>query len=340
MARKKKAEDDVKTDGWLTTFSDLLSLLLCFFVMMYTASVPDDARIQWIFRSFAQVAGNVVNPVEDQDDEIDGNDDATPTLIAPHITNMEGNRPGIKGDLPMTFDDMFNWVSEIVEASDLDDAITVDMYPGRMHIRIDDEIMFRAGESELLQRGRDTLTKIAPGISVMNPFIENVEVAGHTAPVPPGISPDKWNIGNPWDLSSARASSVTRFLDGSLRMVDSDKFRTSGHAGYQPYYPVTPLEQNFRNRRVELIITRNDYSPESTTNMIDRLVYDYRFPLLPGGPLDSREPTPEAIDNHQQILNALKSRHNFNDEIFESPGVPIEPEEKGREFDFVIPTLP
>ena len=41
MARKKNEDPPIKTDGWMNTFSDLMNLLLCFFVMLFSMSTID-----------------------------------------------------------------------------------------------------------------------------------------------------------------------------------------------------------------------------------------------------------------------------------------------------------
>ncbi|MCL2755059.1 MAG: hypothetical protein FWD35_05025 [Oscillospiraceae bacterium] len=333
MARKKKAEDVVNTEGWLTTYADLLSLLLCFFVMMYTASVPDDARMQWILRSFANVAGNVVDFVNEDEEIITGLTDEQ-NLVGPHRAQVDGERPGIPGTLPMTFEDMFNWVSEIVDAHDLSDSVTAEMYEGRLHIRFNDDIMFFPESYELRREGAEALTRIAPGIRAMNRFIASAEVQGHTAPTPPGVSYASWNRIDPWYLSSMRAVTVTQLLDGRLRMVDSDKFTSAGHGPYQPHYA---MEENTRNRRVEIVLTRSEYEPQDTQSILDVLQYDYQFPLIADGPLGGRQPHPDFIDRNKKLLSEIQMKYGVDERIFErpnpSPG-------DGRGFDFLIPAIP
>jgi chemotaxis protein MotB len=308
--------------------------------MMYTASVPDEARMQWILRSFANVAGNVADfTLEDEDQDPFGNT-PEPHLVGPHSRNEGGEVPGIAGVLPMTFDDLFNWVSEIVEAHDLTDSVSVEMYQGRMHIRFDDDIMFDPESAALRQSGMDALRRLAPGISAINNFIEDVEVAGHTAPPPPGVNPARWGATNPWVLSTTRATNVTVFLDSVLRMVDSHKFMPTGHGPHNPHYDTTNEESNRRNRRIELILTRSDYNPDDTPSMLDMLMYDYMFPILPGGPLNNRQPCPDAINRHDHIWHRLMEQYRIRDggESLSAPQAPTPSD--GRGHDFSIPTVP
>ena len=51
MARKKGNEESIKTDGWMATFSDLMNLLLCFFVVLFAMSTVDADKWQELVAS-------------------------------------------------------------------------------------------------------------------------------------------------------------------------------------------------------------------------------------------------------------------------------------------------
>ena len=53
MARKKGNEESIKTDGWMSTFSDLMNLLLCFFVVLFAMSTVDADKWQELGASFS-----------------------------------------------------------------------------------------------------------------------------------------------------------------------------------------------------------------------------------------------------------------------------------------------
>ena len=53
MARKKGNEESIKTDGWMSTFSDLMNLLLCFFVVLFAMSTVDADKWQELVASFS-----------------------------------------------------------------------------------------------------------------------------------------------------------------------------------------------------------------------------------------------------------------------------------------------
>jgi len=307
MARKKKnAGGAENTEGWLTTYADLISLLLCFFVLMYAASTPDEAKMQWILKAMTPIRGDIINPIpvdepmEDSEGGEEGN--ATPDIPS----NPNADELGVEGKLPMTFDDLFNWVAAVVEASELD--VSVDMAMGRLHIRFDSDVMFAPDSAELLNAGRDALNKIAFGIWAVNPYIENMSIEGHTAPTASG------GLRQPTDqaLSTARAVSVYNYLAFIRRepTVDLNKYITTGHGPWKPHYPINNDSDNGRNRRVELVLTRNDFESQATPVILDTLNHDYKQVTMPSSPLDDRKAAPGNFNKYRQIHQRIEERYS------------------------------
>jgi chemotaxis protein MotB len=312
MARKKKAASGENTEGWLTTYADLISLLLCFFVLMYAASTPDEAKMQWILQAMTPVSGTIVNPVPIDDDPMENSDNDEHDFPAPELpSEVSGDVPGVPGAMPLTFDDLFNWVSETIAANELDSVVTVDMMQGRMHIRFDSDVMFDADSAVLRPEGRRALNTVAPGIRAVNDYIQNVSVEGHTAPLPGGT-----RGANAQQLSANRAVAVLDHLDFGItpRMVDADKLRSRGLGPWEPHYPVDTEESRAKNRRVELVVTRNDYQPDDTAVMLDSLTYDYELGPIPVGPMGGRSPVPADFNRVQQIRNRIMARYDITEE--------------------------
>jgi outer membrane protein OmpA-like peptidoglycan-associated protein len=223
----------------------------------------------------------------------------------------EADVPGIQGEEPLTFDDMFNWVQETIEEADLSGSISVGMSQGKLYIRFDNDVMFAPDSFALLPSGRAALNLIYPGIKAMNDYIATVEVAGHTAAVPGG---GRGGI-NDWYLSSQRAVTVTDFLDFNARMVDSDKFQTAGYAQHQPYMSNEQEATRARNRRVELVITRNEFEVERTAEVIDMLTFDYQLGVIPGS---NRKPDPKDHHRAEQIKQGLLQKYHIAEDVYDN----------------------
>jgi flagellar motor protein MotB len=112
-----------------------------------------------------------------------------------------------------------------------------------------DRVLFNVAEAELLPRGRDLLARVGRVLVSHRDLYETVQVEGHTddRPIHTATFPSNW------ELSSARATSVVRFLQDVL---DFDPARLSAN-GFSQYRPAARGESDAaraRNRRVELVV--------------------------------------------------------------------------------------
>jgi len=330
MARKKQAAAAENTEGWLTTYADLISLLLCFFVLMYAASTPDEAKMKWILQAMTPISGEIVNPVH-VDDPMDNSQNDIQENIAPDIelpSNDDGDVVGVEGDLPMTFDDLFNWVSDAIESNNLNASISVSEAHGRIHIRFDSDVMFEADSHILLPEGVRMLRLISSGITAVEDYVRTVEVGGHTSALASGR---RTGIDD-WFLSSMRAVAVTNQLDYGFGMVAPDKFLPMGYAQWEPYHSNETEDGRAKNRRVELVVIRNDYNLGDTSLIVDMLAYDYQLAPLPQGPDGTRHQPPGQFDRDQQIRAAIWERYRGDEPM------PLLP--SGGEFGSAIPSSP
>ncbi len=269
MAKKKVKIIHTGVDEWMSTYGDMVTLLMCFFVLLYAASTPDETKFQYIFQSFNS-QGQYINPFVMEDIDTgdsrtsgEGNSD-TP------MDNGDGtqqNEQESKMGLPNNFDELFAWASRAVAQSEFSESISVSQSSSsRINIRFDNSIMFDGDSAVLKDSGRKALRTIMPGIKAIGNYIKSIRVQGHTAA---GLS-----AVNDWDLSAARASSVTKYMDYQV-IVDSDKYIVEGRAQYDPIASNDTEDGRSQNRRVELVITRNEIAAEDTQIIQDMLMYDY-----------------------------------------------------------------
>ncbi|MGN0620037.1 MAG: flagellar motor protein MotB [Ruminiclostridium sp.] len=316
MARKKQPEGKKGLDEWMATYSDMVTLLMCFFVLLYASSTPDETKFQYIFQSFNS-AGKYINPFVMEDitpgdnktEEDDGNTD-----VPPHSGSGTTQSDVDQMGLPNNFDSLFAWVSAAAASSDYADAIDVSQSSSsRIHIRLNNSIMFEGDSAVLLESGKEALRTIMPGIKAVGDYIKNIRVQGHTAK---GLS-----AVNDWDLSSARACSVLKFMDFQ-RIVDSDKYIAEGRAQYDPIADNSTEEGRQQNRRVELIIIRNDNAVSDTAIIQDILQYDYGIIQAQTDPTDrpinNGGVSPDAI---QQIVDSLNDKYEYAQPVGDAPNV-------------------
>ena len=135
--------------------------------------------------------------------------------------------------------------------------------------------MFAPDSYALNPQGIRILDLISPAIKATQEYVGSIQIQGHTADVGGAA-----NLGfDDWELSSLRASEVTKYLDHIKNMADSHKFRTEGFGKYHPIESNETLEGRAANRRVEIIINRCPDLPREVDRFIrDVMAFDYNQP--------------------------------------------------------------
>lgn len=295
---KKKERSKIDPNAWMNTYSDMVTLLMCFFVLLYASSTPDETKFQYIFQNFT-TSGKYINPfVMDEDPnrtQVDSDDEGN-SLEPPGDPTNTNDNDITNTDLPSNFNDLANWFSATAAASVYADDISVSINSsGSITITFNDSVLFQPDSAELLSSGREAISMFLPGIKGLSEYIGRIEVNGHTAQ---GLSQV-----NDWDLSAARACSVIKYMDWQ-RVVESEIYLAKGYAQYSPIATNDTAEGRAKNRRVELTILRNDNNTISNEVVEDILQYDYGI-----GHGYGWGNSPSNSDAVQQIIDRLEEKY-------------------------------
>ncbi len=231
---KKQEECPPGAPLWMTTFSDLVTLLLTFFVLLLSMATMDPVKFIQAKTSIKDAFGwrTTAAPQKYTIPIIPSPPKSEFTPI-PRESKMHYYKK-IQNDLEMTK------LMDQVEAIERDSDSIV--------LRINDSVLFDQGQSTLNPSSYPLLRKIA---DIVRPLPMSMRIEGHTDDTPPA-SPSLSN----WDLSVARAVAVMRFYNrGEIFSID----RMSA-VGYGPDRPVaanTSEENRAKNRRVDFILRSN-----------------------------------------------------------------------------------
>lgn len=147
---------------------------------------------------------------------------------------------------------------QALKSEDLVEFASIDLIKDKtVRIILKADLLFNTGEADLKDAAKKSLGTIA-GLIRDTPYMINV--VGHTDSVP--IHSEKYP--NNWELSAIRAVAVARFLIEDTK-IPGKRFFVTGHAYYQPIAPNNTEKNRKRNRRVEIIITKEKPTAESTT---------------------------------------------------------------------------
>lgn len=266
----KKSSGDSGGD-WLNTYADMVTLLLTFFVLLFCCSNLDETKLQYVFQEFksrGQYVNNVVANLDPSAESTGGVTDSKPDV-------------GGEGQTPQSFDELFQVISQYVKNNNLSDSVSVEQGAAHLTIRFDDSVFFDGDSYELKDEGRAVLKGIIPAIKALQDSVKTVTVSGHTSLGSSDV--------NDWALSSMRAVSVVNYLDWN-HMVSSEKYRVKGCGPYEPIEDNNTVEGQRKNRRVEMMILKNELDLTDPAVIKDILAHDFA--------LDANDFDPDGNNNN------------------------------------------
>lgn len=143
------------------------------------------------------------------------------------------------------FTEMVNKFKAMIDSGKL----RVRVVRGRMVVELAENILFDSGKADLKKEGQDALTEVGAVLSSIPN--RDFQIAGHTDDIP--IKSAKFPSN--WELSTARAVEVTRFL--STKGVDPARLSAAGYAETQPVASNGDAEGRKQNRRIEIVLMPN-----------------------------------------------------------------------------------
>jgi chemotaxis protein MotB len=229
---------------WVVTFGDLMSLLLCFFVLLLSFSEMDRQK-------YKQVAGSMEKAFGIQRKNRVMEIPKGMKLIAKDF-DQEAIATRIKEDLGKEIDALLD-----DQLENLKDQINVESGENEVIIRLMGESTFDSGKAEIRQRLKPLLLKVG---AILKSSAGDISIAGHTDNVPIRKGPYRTNL----RLSAARASAVAEYLIAKAA-INPKRVSTMGFGEFRPIESNDTAKGREKNRRVEIILgnipQRDQFSP-------------------------------------------------------------------------------
>jgi chemotaxis protein MotB len=223
--------------GWMVTFSDLVTLLLTFFVLLISMSSMDAKAIQQSFGMFSGATGPLDFSGEGQLSDLVSIVETMQTVPSSILVDQQAIKDAI-----FQFDDVD--FQKLMDLVDKDISIIKD--ERGLVIQMADYILFSEGGSQLRQEFLPILSKLAEFLRMTR---QAISVDGHTDSSALEGGHDLWA----WELSLERALAVTRFLTQDEGLMP-ERFRAGGFGPSQPLVPNDTPQNRAKNRRIELIL--------------------------------------------------------------------------------------
>jgi len=259
MASRRKKSDGEAGGNWMDTYGDMVTLLLTFFILLYASSSFDEGKWQYILQAFTS-NGEIVNPI-----------------VAPPNPDSTSDEPYVSdeiadGELPATFDQLYQYLVQMVEENNLGSSVEVEKGESNVYIKFRDNIFFGGDSDVLLGTGKTILDTIGKGLYAVDDKILVLKVCGHTAE-------GQYSVVDDTNLSAGRAVNVVNYLE-QINALDPTKYISSGYGKSRPIAPNDTEANRAKNRRVEMIIVRKDADYSDPKVIQELLQMEYGFQTI------------------------------------------------------------
>lgn len=231
----KRMEDETheNSERWLLTYSDLITLLMVFFVIMYSMSSVNVKKYGQLASSLGSAMGGGGNLI--------GNGNGVSK--SPGVQIVEGEEKRLET--------LKTNIDEYIEKNGLANDVTTQVEEKGVIVRLKNSIIFESGSAQLKDNSKNEIIEIGKLLKQMGNYIR---VEGHTDSIPI----HKAEFSSNWQLSAIRAANVAEMLiNGSG--ISSDKIVAIGYGENRPIASNLTLEGRAQNRRVDIIIVSSKF---------------------------------------------------------------------------------
>lgn len=261
MANRKPEEPPKGAPAWQSTFADLMNLLLCFFVLLFSMSTVDAEKWEQVVASFNETfsvfpAGataigdgilitNGISQLSELDDYINSTgkmDDGE--IVSEDVADVQAQMEEAQMEQS---EELAEMIKEAVDERDMGKEIDIEFTSQYVQLTLKGAMLFDSGSTLLKEEARPVLDQV--GLILERYAAGTIEIEGHTDNVP--MSGAKYS--NNDELSSGRALSVFNYLL-EVTNLDPAKLKHAGRGEYLPVADNSTAEGRSKNRRVEIKI--------------------------------------------------------------------------------------
>ncbi len=229
--------EDQDGKAWLMTFTDLMMLLLVFFILLYSISSLKIERFEQAMRSIQSALGSedVVYVVKEVVREVEK---PVPQTTVEEVSGLQPRDEKVVEE-----------IEEIIQDQEVGQYVKVYKQGEKIIIQIRGAVLFGSSRAELLSTAQPIFQEVQ---KVFEKYPEySINIKGHTDNRP--ISTARYPSN--WELSTSRAASVLRWF--VEQGIDPRRMTASGYADYIPIAANDTPENRAKNRRVEFVLEKD-----------------------------------------------------------------------------------
>lgn len=276
MGKKKEETPPPGSPAWMSTFSDMMTLLMCFFVLLFSMSNVDEAKFDAVSESFQQtfsifqggaqaigdgiLISNGVSQLNQLDEFVNStgraadNNSESDKLeknengeTQEEISELQAAIAELEEEKMKLSEELAEKLEEALEESNMQGQVDIDFTNQYVMLTLNGSFLFDSGQATLKEEASPVLDKV--GILLEKYAQSAIEVEGHTDSVP--LNGGRYE--NNDVLSSYRALAVFDYLLDHTTLQAS-QIKHSGRGEYDPIADNTTPEGRAKNRRVEIKI--------------------------------------------------------------------------------------
>lgn len=240
MAKDKCPECKQGAPEWMNTYGDMVTLLMCFFVLLFAFSSIDAQKFEAVMISFQGSAGVLEGGKSLSEAPMIF--DAMPESQTSSEQVVEQNK----------LEALKEKVNEYISENQMQAEVDVQLENYGLIIRFKDNVLFDSGSAVIKTESYDILTFLGNLLNSEEFVNEQIRVEGHTdnVPIRTAIYPTNW------ELSANRATNVVKFFIENGQMVPV-RLSASGYGEYHPIATNDSSEGRAANRRVDIVVVKS-----------------------------------------------------------------------------------
>lgn len=243
--RAKEPEKAPNHERWLITYADLITLLMVFFIIMYTISNVNAKK-------FAQLSSSLSGALAGESSGYFIGEAPGPAIVPGQAAG------GGAGKELEEMEKAQKEIEEYIQGKGLDGRVVVTYEERGLVVSLKETMFFPIGSAEINPKAKETLQVIGQALIKMP---NNIRIEGHTCNLPIKTA----NFPSNWELSTQRATNVVRYLIDQVGF-DPKRLSATGYGEYRPLSPNTSEANRTMNRRVDIVVLRSVFNMAEPNN--------------------------------------------------------------------------
>ncbi|OLN23606.1 flagellar motor protein MotB [Domibacillus antri] len=246
-AKKHKKHDEHMDESWLIPYSDLLTLLLALFIVLFAMSSIDAQKFQAIASAFNNELSGGTGVLE------------FPSPVEENTMTETDKQDGLKAADREELEEMQKKMNTYINENNLQDKVETALNGEGLLLRIRDNVLYNSGSAEIQPEQIENAREISELLVMDIP--RSIIISGHTDNVPIKNAQFSSN----WELSAMRA---VNFMKEILKnnQLDPRLFSAKGYGEYQPIATNDTAAGRTQNRRVEILVLPQGETGQSTSS--------------------------------------------------------------------------